>query len=151
MTSLGPSCSLLTQPLSKRYSLLQLDFFKETAHFANQPNTLNTVREQRSINTNLTNKSLLFLASSKKRNNVKVWRTPSLAKKKKKKQHLHFNRRKTSAKQAAADCPSSGSKHKNHPGALTLTETSKPSPTWADFVNTFFACSWCLIRPWPWG
>lgn len=26
MTSLGPSCSLLTQPLRERYSLLQLDF-----------------------------------------------------------------------------------------------------------------------------
>lgn len=99
MTSLGPSCSLLTQPLGKRYSLLQLDFFKETAHFANQPNTLSTVRVQHSINTNLTNKSFLFLASTKTRNNVKVWRTPSLVKGEKK--HLNFNRREMSAKQTA--------------------------------------------------
>lgn len=60
-----PQLFLINAASSERYSLLQLDIFKETAHFANQPNTLNTVRLPHSTNTNLTKKSYVFTASTK--------------------------------------------------------------------------------------
>lgn len=56
MTSLGPSCSLLTQPLTERYSLIQLDFFQDSPFCKSTKHIKH--RLPHSININSTNKIL---------------------------------------------------------------------------------------------
>lgn len=144
MTSLGPSCSLLTQPLSERYSLFTTwHFLRRQPILRIQPNTLNAVKTAAFHKYKFDKKTLMFTGSTEIWIDMKFWRTPGLAAK-----HPCFITLKEMPAKPTA--PPVGQNSRT-PKPITLTEACDTISNMSWLCKCVLCLLIMLIRPWPWG